>query len=80
MNALSAYRLICDWSMRQRSAWANLRGQRKRGNGMRTLTVSRLLVVIALVLFLLAAFHVGLGAVDLIALGLAVYMASLIVP
>jgi len=47
---------------------------------MRTFTVSRLLVLIALVLFLLEAFHVGFGVVDLIALGLAVYMASLIVP
>ncbi len=47
---------------------------------MRTFTVSRLLVLIALVLFLLAAFHIGFGAVDLIALGLAVYMASILVP
>lgn len=43
-------------------------------------TVSRLLVLIALILFLLAAVHVGLGALDLIALGLAVYMASILVP
>ena len=47
---------------------------------MRTFTVSTLLVLIALVLFLLAAVHVALGPVDLIALGLAVYMASIIVP
>lgn len=47
---------------------------------MRTFTVSKLLVLIALVLFLLAAFHVGLGAIDLIALGLAVYMASILIP
>lgn len=47
---------------------------------MPAFTVSRLLVLIALVLFLLAAFHVGLGAVDLIALGLAVYMGSHLVP
>jgi hypothetical protein len=47
---------------------------------MRTFTVSRLLVLIALVLFLLAAFRVGLGAFDLIALGLAVYMASILIP
>lgn len=47
---------------------------------MPAFTVSRLLVLIALVLFLLAAFHVSLGAVDLIALGLAVYMGSHLVP
>ena len=47
---------------------------------MPAFTVSRLLVLIALVLFLLAAFHVGLGTVDLIALGLAVYMGSHLVP
>lgn len=47
---------------------------------MRTFTVSKLLVLIALVLFLLAAFHVGFGAIDLIALGLAVYMASILIP
>ena len=50
------------------------------GHTMRTFTVSKLLVLVALVLFLLAAFHVGLGTVDLIALGLAVYMASILVP
>jgi hypothetical protein len=47
---------------------------------MRTFTVSKLLVLVALVLFVLAAFHIGLGAIDLVALGLAVYMASLLVP
>ena len=47
---------------------------------MRTFTVSKLLVLIALVLFVLAAFHVAFGAVDFIALGLAVYMASILVP
>jgi hypothetical protein len=47
---------------------------------MRTFTVSRLLVLIALVLFLLVAFHIGFGTLDLIALGLAVYMASILVP
>ena len=44
---------------------------------MRTFTVSRLLVVIALVIFLLEAFHVGFGGIELVALGLAVYMAEL---
>jgi hypothetical protein len=47
---------------------------------MRTFTVSRLLVLVALVLFLLAAFRIGFGTVDLIPLGLAVYMASILVP
>jgi hypothetical protein len=47
---------------------------------MRTFTVSRLLVLIALVIFLLEAFHIGFGAVELIGLGLAVYMASILVP
>jgi hypothetical protein len=47
---------------------------------MRTFTVSRLLVLIALVIFLLEAFHIGFGTVELIGLGLAVYMASILVP
>lgn len=47
---------------------------------MRNFTVSRLLVLVALVLFLLEAFHVGFGNLDLIPLGLAVYMASILVP
>jgi hypothetical protein len=47
---------------------------------MPAFTVSRLLVLIALVIFLLEAFHIGLGAVDLIGLGLAVYMGSHLVP
>lgn len=44
-----------------------------------TFTVSRFLVLIALVIFILAAFHVGFG-LEMIALGLAVYMASHLVP
>lgn len=43
-------------------------------------TVSRLLILIALVLFLLAAFGVSLGSVGLVPLGLAVYMASHFLP
>lgn len=39
-------------------------------------TVSRLLVLLALVTFLLEAFHVGIGGVELIGLGLAIYMAA----
>lgn len=59
-----------------------MRFHASKGNTIvRTFTVSRLLILIALVLCLLAAFHVsGLGAVDLVALGLAVYMASILVP
>jgi hypothetical protein len=47
---------------------------------MPAFTVSRLLVLIALVIFLLEAFHVGFGAIEMIGLGLAVYMASHLVP
>ena len=47
---------------------------------MPAFTVSRLLVLIALVIFLLEAFHVGLGGIEMIGLGLAVYMASHLVP
>jgi hypothetical protein len=47
---------------------------------MRTFTVSRLLVLIALVIFLLEAFHVGFGGIELVGLGLAVYMGSHLVP
>jgi hypothetical protein len=45
-------------------------------------TASKLLVVIALVLFVLAAFNVALplGGIDLLALGLAFLAASFIVP
>jgi hypothetical protein len=45
-----------------------------------TFTASRLLVVIALILFVLAAFGVALSNVNLIALGLAFWAASLLVP
>jgi hypothetical protein len=45
-----------------------------------TFTASRLLVVIALILFVLAAFSVSLGAVNLLALGLAFFAASFLVP
>ena len=48
---------------------------------MPAFTVSRLLVLIALVIFLLEAFKVGLlPGVEMIGLGLAVYMASHLVP
>ncbi len=47
---------------------------------MPALTVSRLLVLVALIIFLLEAFHVGLGGIGLVGLGLAVYMASHLVP
>lgn len=43
-------------------------------------TLSRFLVLIALVLFALATVHVGLGPLDAVAAGLAVYMASHLVP
>jgi hypothetical protein len=44
-------------------------------------TISRLLVLIALVIFLLEAFHVAVGgSIEMIGLGLAVYMASHLVP
>jgi hypothetical protein len=47
---------------------------------MPAFTVSRLLVLIALIIFLLEALHVGVGQVELLGLGLAVYMASHLVP
>jgi hypothetical protein len=47
---------------------------------MPAFTVSRLLVLIALVIFVLEAIHVGLGGIELLGLGLAVYMASHLVP
>lgn len=43
-------------------------------------TVSRLFVLIALVVFVLAAFGVSLGGVGLVPLGLALYMVSHLVP
>jgi hypothetical protein len=45
-----------------------------------TFTASRLLIVIALVLFVLAAFGVTLPIVELVALGLAFLAASFLVP
>lgn len=45
-----------------------------------TFTASRLLVVIALILFILAAFGVSLPLVGLVPLGLAFFMASFLVP
>lgn len=47
---------------------------------MPPLTISRVLVLIALVIFALGAVHVGIGPLDDIALGLAVYMAAQLVP
>jgi hypothetical protein len=41
---------------------------------------SRVLVVVALIAFVLAAFHVQLGGVDMIAAGLAFLAASFLVP
>lgn len=47
---------------------------------MPPLTVSRVLVLIAVILFALAAFGVSLGSVALVPLGLAVWAASVLVP
>lgn len=47
---------------------------------MPAFTLSRLLVLIALVIFALATVHVGIGPLDGIALGLAVFMASHLTP
>jgi len=47
---------------------------------MPSFTVSRLLVLIALVIFLLEAFHIGVSSIEMIGLGLAVYMASHLIP
>lgn len=43
-------------------------------------TVSRVLVLIAVIIFVLAAFGVSLGTVALIPLGLAVWAAASLVP
>lgn len=43
-------------------------------------TVSRLMVLVAVILFVLAAFGVGFGSVGLLPLGLAVWAASQLVP
>ncbi len=45
-----------------------------------TITASRVLILIALVIFVLAAFGVSLGSVGLVPLGLAVWAAAQLVP
>lgn len=45
-----------------------------------TLTVSKLMVLVAVILFALAAFGVTLGVVSLVPLGLAVWAAAQLVP
>ncbi len=47
---------------------------------MMTITASRVLILIALVIFVLAAFGVSLGSVGLVPLGLAVWAAAQLVP
>ena len=47
---------------------------------MPSFTVSRVLVLVAVILFVLAAFSVSLGPVGLVPLGLAVFAASWLVP
>lgn len=47
---------------------------------MRPFTFSSVLVLLAVILFVLAAFGVGLGPVGLVPLGLAVWAASQLVP
>lgn len=43
-------------------------------------TISKVLVLVALIVFVLAAFGVGLGSLNMIALGLAVWAAAALVP
>lgn len=43
-------------------------------------TVSRLFVLIAVIIFVLAAFGVSLGAIALVPLGLAIWAAAALVP
>lgn len=45
-----------------------------------TFTASKLLILIALVLFVLAGFGVGLASLNVVALGLAFMAASFLVP
>ena len=45
-----------------------------------TFTTSRLLIIIALILFVLAAFGVAIPFVQIVPLGLAFFAASFIVP
>lgn len=47
---------------------------------MPPLTVSRLMVLLAVIVFILAAFGVSLGSVALVPLGLAIWAASVLVP
>lgn len=47
---------------------------------MHPITVSRVLVIIALIIFTLAAFHVNPAGLDMIAMGLAFFVASFLVP
>lgn len=47
---------------------------------VRPFTFSALLVIVAAGLFLLAAFGVSFGSIGLVPLGLAVYMASHLLP
>jgi hypothetical protein len=47
---------------------------------MPAFTISRLLVLVALIVFVLAAFSISVGNVGLVPLGLAIYMASHLVP
>lgn len=47
---------------------------------MPAFTVSRLFVLIALVVFVLAAFGVSFASIGLVPLGLALYMVSHLVP
>ena len=47
---------------------------------MGTFTVSRVLVLVALIIEVLAAVGVSFGTIGLVPLGLAVYFASLLVP
>jgi hypothetical protein len=47
---------------------------------MTPFTFSRLFVLVALVVFVLAAFGVSLGSIGLVPLGLALYMVSHLVP
>lgn len=47
---------------------------------MPVITFSRVLVLVALIVEVLAAFGVGLAGVGLVPLGLAFYFASLLVP
>jgi hypothetical protein len=47
---------------------------------MAQLTFSRVLVLVACIVFVLAAFGVSLGSVGLVPLGLAIWAASVLVP